>query len=99
MRDPKSPVQGGSHPAQHRHVPTVQSTQREISHGQRLRAAAHDEYVVHVADDVDNIRGELVKPRGTLNGHVPSVRRWLVLVAGTELGLTETVLRATGARR
>ena len=99
MRDSKSPVQGGSHPAQHRHVPTVQSTQREVSHGRRPRAADHDEYAVLVADDVDNIRGELVKPRGTLNGHVPSARRGLVLVAGTELGLSEAVLCATGARR
>jgi hypothetical protein len=30
---------------------------------------------------------------------VPSARRGLVLVAGTELGLSEAVLCATGARR
>jgi hypothetical protein len=42
-----------------------------------------------VADDVDHMRGELVKPRVTINCHVPSARRGLVLVAAAIAALAE----------
>jgi hypothetical protein len=39
-----------------------------------------------VADDVDHMRGELVKPRVTVDCHVPSAQRGLVLVVAAIAG-------------
>jgi hypothetical protein len=62
--------------------------------------AGDDEYVGLVTDDVDDTRGELVKLRATVNGHVPSARRGLALVAVVVAGLvlSKAVLsdKATG---
>jgi hypothetical protein len=54
-----------------------------------------------VADDVDHIRGKLVKLRATVKCHVPSARRGLVLVAVAmaERALREAVLSATATAR
>jgi len=67
----------------------------------RLRKAGDDEYVGLVADDVDHIRGELVKLRARVNGLVPSARRELVLVAVavSGLALSEAVLSAKATGR
>ena len=67
----------------------------------RPRKAGDDEYVGLVADDVDHIRGELVKLRARVNGHVPSARRGLVLVAVavSGLALSEAVLSAKATGR
>jgi hypothetical protein len=58
-----------------------------------------DEYVGLVADDVDHLRGELVKLKATVNCHVPSARQGSVLVAVADLVLGEFVRSATGSRR
>jgi hypothetical protein len=65
----------------------------------RPRKAGDDEYVGLVADDVDHIRGELVKLRATINCHVPSARRGLVLVAVSGLALSTIGLSAKATAR
>ena len=63
--------------------------------------AGDDDYVGLVTDDVDDTRGELVKLRATVNGHVPSARRELALVAVVVAGLvlSEAVLSAKATGR
>jgi hypothetical protein len=63
-----------------------------------LRASDNDEYDGLVADDVDHLWGELVKPRATVNSHVSPARRVLAAVAIGELELSEAVLRAGSGR-
>jgi hypothetical protein len=49
--------------------------------GRRPQPAEGHEYVGQVADDVDHLRGELVKLRATIDRHVPSARQNLMLFA------------------
>jgi hypothetical protein len=67
-----------------------------------VRQPADDaEYVGPVAADVDNLRGELMKLRATVNCQVPSAQQGLaaVAVAVAELAMSEAVLRAASSGR
>jgi hypothetical protein len=89
----------GTRPA--RHVSYRRPRQGKSRAGGAPKPADDEDYCGLVDDDVDDIRGELVKLRVTVNCHVLSARRGLGLVAAATAvrALSEAVLGGEGAGR